>query len=156
MVTAMTRGLLYSGHPSTSLLLGLVFRITAHNLARQNRFDELQEGVISYGPCQFPTLGFIVDRYKRIQASYICTRLLVVAGGEMVTRCLVSESSVGGRVEVCLVKRVLFQRICRWDVGLAVDRPIDSGSTWMFLMFLPTKLLLLSSVESGRTFRLLQ
>ncbi|CAN0392813.1 unnamed protein product, partial [Hapterophycus canaliculatus] len=34
----------------------------------QNRFDELQDGVISYGPCQFPTLGFIVDRYKRIQA----------------------------------------------------------------------------------------
>ena len=41
-----------------------------HPLARQNRFDELQEGVISYGPCQFPTLGFIVDRYKRIQVSY--------------------------------------------------------------------------------------
>lgn len=40
------------------------------HLARQNRFDELQEGVISYGPCQFPTLGFIVDRYKRIQVSY--------------------------------------------------------------------------------------
>ncbi|CAM9972028.1 unnamed protein product [Laminaria digitata] len=36
----------------------------------QNRFDELQDGVISYGPCQFPTLGFVVDRYKRIQARW--------------------------------------------------------------------------------------
>ncbi|CAM9520656.1 unnamed protein product, partial [Discosporangium mesarthrocarpum] len=34
----------------------------------QARFDELQEGVISYGPCQFPTMGFVVERYKRIQA----------------------------------------------------------------------------------------
>lgn len=33
----------------------------------QRRFDELQKEVISYGPCQFPTLGFVVDRYKRIQ-----------------------------------------------------------------------------------------
>lgn len=33
-------------------------------LAFQNRFEELQSKVISYGSCQFPTLGFVVDRYK--------------------------------------------------------------------------------------------
>ncbi|CAM9756027.1 unnamed protein product, partial [Heterosigma akashiwo] len=35
---------------------------------RRARFEQLGEGVISYGPCQFPTLGFIVERHKRIQA----------------------------------------------------------------------------------------
>ncbi|KAG5177013.1 DNA topoisomerase, partial [Tribonema minus] len=32
------------------------------------RFDGLDQSIISYGPCQFPTLGFIVERYRRIQA----------------------------------------------------------------------------------------
>lgn len=27
----------------------------------------LSESIISYGPCQFPTLGFVVDRYWKIQ-----------------------------------------------------------------------------------------
>lgn len=34
----------------------------------QNKFDGVGDtGPISYGPCQFPTLGFVVDRFKRIQ-----------------------------------------------------------------------------------------
>jgi len=36
-------------------------------LRLQKRFDGLQNGVISYGPCQFPTLGFIVERWARIE-----------------------------------------------------------------------------------------
>jgi len=35
-------------------------------LRLQKKFDGLQDGVISYGPCQFPTLGFVVERWARI------------------------------------------------------------------------------------------
>jgi len=31
----------------------------------RNRFPQFETNLISYGPCQFPTLGFVVDRYLR-------------------------------------------------------------------------------------------
>ena len=34
----------------------------------QSKFGQLDTQVISYGTCQFPTLGFVVDRYLYIQA----------------------------------------------------------------------------------------
>ncbi|SCV72038.1 BQ2448_4732 [Microbotryum intermedium] len=43
-------------------------------LGLQGRFAALAEKIISYGksclagPCQFPTLGFVVDQYERVQA----------------------------------------------------------------------------------------
>ncbi|KAM0753285.1 prokaryotic type I DNA topoisomerase [Meredithblackwellia eburnea MCA 4105] len=36
-------------------------------LGLQNKVAGLEESIISYGPCQFPTLGFVVDQYNRMQ-----------------------------------------------------------------------------------------
>jgi DNA topoisomerase III len=37
------------------------------SLELQRLAQELQNRTISYGSCQFPTLGFVVDRYKRVR-----------------------------------------------------------------------------------------
>ncbi|WVF69806.1 hypothetical protein IAT40_004585 [Kwoniella sp. CBS 6097] len=37
-------------------------------MTMQTRFPEYEQQVISYGPCQFPTLGFVVDQYNRVQS----------------------------------------------------------------------------------------
>ena len=34
----------------------------------QKKFDALKEQLVSYGSCQFPTLGFVVERYKAIES----------------------------------------------------------------------------------------
>ena len=36
-------------------------------LRLQRKFEGLQQGVLSYGPCQFPTLGFVVERWARME-----------------------------------------------------------------------------------------
>lgn len=40
-------------------------RLTTMGL--QQRIDLLERKVVSYGPCQFPTLGFVVDQYNKIR-----------------------------------------------------------------------------------------
>jgi hypothetical protein len=37
-------------------------------LLLRDRFEGLPASVISYGPCQFPTLGFITDRWLEVEA----------------------------------------------------------------------------------------
>ncbi|TFY76359.1 hypothetical protein EWM64_g7651 [Hericium alpestre] len=37
-------------------------------LALQTRVEQVKESVVSYGPCQFPTLGFVVSRYNQVQS----------------------------------------------------------------------------------------
>ena len=38
------------------------------SLRLQGNFAELDNQVVSYGPCQFPTLGFVVDRYEKVKS----------------------------------------------------------------------------------------
>ncbi|KAF9505306.1 hypothetical protein BS47DRAFT_560153 [Hydnum rufescens UP504] len=49
------------------LRLGAAFT-RMQSLALQGRFGDLDGSLISYGPCQFPTLGFVVSRYEQVQA----------------------------------------------------------------------------------------
>ncbi|KAI0675385.1 DNA topoisomerase [Trametes maxima] len=48
------------------LRIGAAFtRLQTLNL--QNRHEALKKELISYGPCQFPTLGFVVARYNKVK-----------------------------------------------------------------------------------------
>ncbi|ORY31011.1 DNA topoisomerase [Naematelia encephala] len=49
------------------LRIGAAFtRLTTMTL--QSRVAALADQLVSYGPCQFPTLGFVVDQYKRVSS----------------------------------------------------------------------------------------
>jgi DNA topoisomerase-3 len=50
------------------LRIGAAF--TRHQTRRLQRLEGLERKVVSYGPCQFPTLGFVVDQYARV-ASFV-------------------------------------------------------------------------------------
>ena len=48
------------------LRIGAAFtRFQTLRLAK--KFRSLVDQLISYGPCQFPTIGFVVERYKAIE-----------------------------------------------------------------------------------------
>lgn len=51
------------------LRLGAAFT-RMQTLTLQGRLAQLKDigGPISYGPCQFPTLGFVVSRYEQVHA----------------------------------------------------------------------------------------
>ncbi|GHJ87179.1 hypothetical protein NliqN6_3581 [Naganishia liquefaciens] len=52
---------------SLDLRVGAAFT-RLQTMGLQARLPGLEQKVISYGPCQFPTLGFVVDQYERVQA----------------------------------------------------------------------------------------
>ena len=47
----------------------------------QEKYSEMSSDVVSYGTCQVPTLGFIVERQKRIDGEFelVCCLLFSVS-----------------------------------------------------------------------------
>jgi len=66
----MNDSLAVDARSEIDLRIGAVFT-RFQSLRLQSKFEGLSDGVISYGPCQFPTLGFVVDRYWKI-VNFIC------------------------------------------------------------------------------------
>jgi len=87
-------------------------------LRLQKKFpDVLSEQLISYGSCQFPTLGFVAERYKQIQdfIPEIFYKIKVVH--------VVGDS----RVEYAWGRGRLFhEQICRIFCDICLERPIAS------------------------------
>ncbi|GAA5937946.1 hypothetical protein JCM1841_005033 [Sporobolomyces salmonicolor] len=56
-----------SARMELDLRVGAIFT-RVQSLELQRRLAVLADKLISYGPCQFPTLGFVVDQYERVQS----------------------------------------------------------------------------------------
>ncbi|RIB15145.1 prokaryotic type I DNA topoisomerase [Gigaspora rosea] len=70
-------------------------------LSLQNLFSELRNKVISYGSCQFPTLGFVVDQYLKVQ-SFVT---------EIFWKIYVALERDGSMVEFHWMRNHLFDRL---------------------------------------------
>ncbi|GMT17616.1 hypothetical protein PFISCL1PPCAC_8913 [Pristionchus fissidentatus] len=88
---------------------------TIHLRKRTRIFAAGEKGVISYGSCQFPTLGFVVERYKEIE-SFI---------SEKFWRLIVELTRDGTKVEFLWDRVRLFNREM---VDVLYDECRDEGS----------------------------
>lgn len=60
--------LIVSNHTNNFIFIGAAFT-RFQTLRLQKIFPNvLADQLISYGSCQFPTMGFVVERYKQVQA----------------------------------------------------------------------------------------
>eukprot|EP00546_Thalassionema_frauenfeldii_P005764 CAMPEP_0178909288 /NCGR_PEP_ID=MMETSP0786-20121207/8421_1 /TAXON_ID=186022 /ORGANISM="Thalassionema frauenfeldii, Strain CCMP 1798" /LENGTH=833 /DNA_ID=CAMNT_0020581337 /DNA_START=2085 /DNA_END=4585 /DNA_ORIENTATION=+ len=98
----------------TSLDLRVGAAFTRFQTVRLTRKFEI-EGVVSYGPCQFPTLGFVVERWARIETFvpedfwYIQLTLQVLNNGNENTSN--NNSNASRSIQFAWTRNRLYDRI---------------------------------------------
>ncbi|KAJ8037131.1 DNA topoisomerase 3-alpha [Holothuria leucospilota] len=77
--------------------------------------DALENQLISFGSCQFPTLGFVVERYKQVEAFV----------SEVFYKIKVSHQTDEGMTEFNWKRQRLFNRLaCEVLLQICLERPI--------------------------------
>ncbi|KAF6763472.1 prokaryotic type I DNA topoisomerase [Ephemerocybe angulata] len=83
-------------------------------LTLQNRVTLPEKSIVSYGPCQFPTLGFVVERYMKVKdfrpEAFWFIHLELTRGerGDRICRVQVEEGHIFNRlIAISLYTRVL-------------------------------------------------
>ncbi|AET39231.1 DNA topoisomerase 3 Ecym_4154 [Eremothecium cymbalariae DBVPG len=97
---------LRAGYAFTRLLTGTLQCKVEAGPGGAARGNSKKRALISYGTCQFPTLGFVVDRYERIQRFVTEEFWLLQATLEE------SGSAGGGKVLFSWDRGHLFDRLC--------------------------------------------
>ncbi|ODV78582.1 DNA topoisomerase [Suhomyces tanzawaensis NRRL Y-17324] len=95
---------------------------------RQHKIIEQKE-VASYGTCQFPTLGFIVDRYRRVK-SFIPEQFWYLAVEVKHEGVAASFSWVTGHLFDRLYVLILYQQCLEHDQGTITKLDLKRTTNW--------------------------
>ena len=89
--------------------------------------EALADQLISYGSCQFPTLGFVVERYKQVQA-FVPEPFWRIKGATSRmyaatdrSRCCHAVATDSGSVEAAAVRATAVVLVVVKSVELAVE-----------------------------------
>lgn len=144
------------------LRLGAAFT-RMQTLILQGRFAQINDGggPVSYGPCQFPTLGFVVSRYEQVQSFTPETYWYIHLS-------LTRQSSPGKGKKDSEAEETIFlwKRVRLFEIGVAaaiyegvLDNPvarvtkITSKASKKWLDFKISRIAMTSNARAGNRFR---